>query len=114
MPCCWATTLTASARSSRSRPAIDSASRQRLGWHSVPPGCGAVAVPTTTPSAARMRTTWVDWGRSGPRDQFHDGDGRKQGLEQSSIQWLYSRTAKSVQRRALRHEYPVPAQLPSE
>ena len=60
MPCCWAATPTASARSSSSRPAADSASHQRSGWHSVPSGCGAEASATTVPSSARTRSTLVD------------------------------------------------------
>ena len=60
MPCCCAATPTASARSSRPRPAAESASHQRSGWHSVPSGWGADASATTTPSSAWTRSTLVD------------------------------------------------------
>ncbi len=60
MPCCWAATPTAAARSSRSRPAAVSASHHRSGGHSVPAGCGALADPTTVPSSARHSSTLVD------------------------------------------------------
>ena len=60
MPCCCAATPTASARSSRPRPAAESASHQRSGWHSVPSGWRADASATTTPSSAWTRSTLVD------------------------------------------------------
>ena len=60
MPCCWAATPTASARSSSPSPAVANACHHSSGSHSVPSGCGAVACPTTVPSSARQSITLVD------------------------------------------------------
>ena len=61
MPCCWAATPIASARSSSPRPASPRACHHSCGSHSVPSGCGALACPTTVPSSAWHSSTLVDW-----------------------------------------------------
>ena len=60
MPCCWAATAIASARSSSPCPACSSADHQAAGSHSVPGGCGALPRATIVPSSAWQSSTLVD------------------------------------------------------